>query len=168
MRFSAAAVALFAGIAVARPGGDIETVYQTDEVTITSCAPTVTDCPGNTATQPASEPAVPTGTSPVTEEPEVPTSSVAVPSETPVAPEQPESEVPEQPTQPAQPSVPVVPSQPAQVPSVSTSVIPVTTCIPTVTYSTVTVTPTGGPGAGPTSSKPVIPGVPTDVAPTGI
>ncbi|KAL4871751.1 hypothetical protein BDV12DRAFT_194206 [Aspergillus spectabilis] len=137
MRFSAAAVALFAGLAVALPGGDIETIYQTEEVTITSCAPTVTDCPGSTTTEPT---VIPTSSSPVIpEQPEVPTSSspVVPPVETPVVPEVPE------------------------VPSESISVIPVTTCIPTVTYSTITITPT------PTVSKPVIPVVPTSVAPTG-
>lgn len=148
MRFSAATIALFAGLAVA---GDIQTVYSTEDVTITSCAPTVTDCPGNTAQ--TSAPAEPTGTSPVE-------------SSVPVAPEAPSSSssvaVP-----PAQPtaSSPVVPQQPQQPqqPSGSISVIPVTTCIPTVTYSTISVTPT----VAPTTSKPVIPGNPTGVAPTG-
>ncbi len=148
MRFSAATIALFAGLAVA---GDIETVYSTEDVTITSCAPTVTDCPSRPTpvTSDSEVPAEPTGTSPVETSvpvvPEVPSSSsVAVPPAQPTA------------------SSPVVPQQPEQ-PSGSMSVIPVTTCIPTVTYSTISVTPT----VAPTTSKPVIPGNPTGVAPTG-
>ncbi|KAJ5364187.1 uncharacterized protein N7496_009900 [Penicillium cataractarum] len=45
MRFAVATVALFAGLVAALPNGAESTVYQTEEVTITSCAPTVTDCP---------------------------------------------------------------------------------------------------------------------------
>ncbi|KAJ5625671.1 hypothetical protein N7510_001980 [Penicillium lagena] len=59
MRFTAAAVALFAGLAAALPQ-DVETVTSTDEVTVISCAPTVTNCPGNSgagATYPATTPA---------------------------------------------------------------------------------------------------------------
>jgi hypothetical protein len=59
MRFTAAAVALFAGLAAALPQ-DVETVTSTDEVTVISCAPTVTNCPGNSgagATTPATTPA---------------------------------------------------------------------------------------------------------------
>jgi len=59
MRFTAAAVALFAGLAAALPQ-DYETVTSTDEVTVISCAPTVTNCPGNSgagATTPATTPA---------------------------------------------------------------------------------------------------------------
>ncbi|WEW55283.1 hypothetical protein PRK78_000712 [Emydomyces testavorans] len=45
MRFSTASVALFAGAALALPGYE-QTVYSTREVTVTSCGPEVTDCPG--------------------------------------------------------------------------------------------------------------------------
>ncbi|KAL3471558.1 hypothetical protein BJX99DRAFT_263142 [Aspergillus californicus] len=153
MRFSAAAVAFFAGLAIAAPGGDIETIYSTDEVTITSCAPTVTDCPGNTA----SATTEPTGVEPTTD---VPTTSVpAATSSVPVVPEQPETPSSSSAVPPVVPSEePTVPSVP-EVPTGSVSVFPVTTCIPTVTYSTITVTPT----AGATTSKPVIPGAPSVV-----
>lgn len=43
MRFSAAA--LVAGAAMVYAGDDQSTVYSTDYVTVTSCGPTVTDCP---------------------------------------------------------------------------------------------------------------------------
>ncbi|KAF3394397.1 hypothetical protein F1880_005217 [Penicillium rolfsii] len=66
MRFAAVTVALFAGLAAALPNGAESTVYQTEEVTITSCAPTVTNCPGRAsetgaASVPVVTPSVPAG-----------------------------------------------------------------------------------------------------------
>jgi len=160
MRFTAASVALFAGIAAALPNGDLETVYSTEDVTITSCAPTVTDCPSRQTSTPQAVEAV---TSSV---PAVATPSAPASSSSPVAPvEAPSSSSPAPaPSSPAAgSSSPVVP---VQVPTSSASVIPVTTCIPTVTYSTVQVpvTPAGPAGNRPsgaaakgTSSVPVIP-----------
>ncbi|KAJ5846888.1 hypothetical protein N7534_010557 [Penicillium rubens] len=130
MRFTTATIAFFAGLAIAAPGAD-QTVYETDEVTITSCAPTVTDCPGNSgagveptgSTTPSSVPAA--VTSPAGE---APVSSVETPawsSETPAC------------------------------------VIAVTTCVPTVIYSTVPVTATTPAGSnvphGPTGGVPHVP-----------
>ncbi|KAJ9483113.1 hypothetical protein VN97_g10302, partial [Penicillium thymicola] len=93
MRFTTATIAFFAGLAIAAPGAD-QTVYETDEVTITSCAPTVTDCPGNSgagveptgSTTPSSVPAVattPAGEAPETETAPVSTETPAWSSETP-------------------------------------------------------------------------------------
>ncbi|KAJ5208295.1 hypothetical protein N7449_002674 [Penicillium cf. viridicatum] len=93
MRFTTATIAFFAGLAIAAPGAD-QTVYETDEVTITSCAPTVTDCPGNKggagveptgSTTPSSAPAVvttPAGEAPETETSVVSTETPAWSSET--------------------------------------------------------------------------------------
>ncbi|KAB8215394.1 hypothetical protein BDV33DRAFT_15558 [Aspergillus novoparasiticus] len=108
MRFSATTIALFAGLAAALPNGEVHTVYQTEDVTITSCAPTVTDCPGR-------QTSTPEGVEPVTT---------------------------------ASSSSPVIP-QPPKHSSQGTTVIAVTTCIPTVTYSTIT-----GPAGTPTGVSP--------------
>ena len=148
MRFTAASVALFAGLAAAVPQGEAETLYSTEDVTITSCGPTVTDCPSRQTSTPQGVEAV-TSSTPVA----VPTSS-ATPSSSPVAP----VEVPS--NTPSSSSAPVVP---VQVPTSSASVIPVTTCVPTVTYSTVQVPataparPSGASPRGGSSSMPVIP-----------
>ena len=159
MRFTAATVA-FGLSAVAVAQGDVNTIYSTEDVTITSCAPTVTDCPSRQTSTPQAVEAV---TSSV---PAVATPSAPASSSSPVAPvEAPSSSSPAPaPSSPAAgPSSPVVP---VQVPTSSASVIPVTTCIPTVTYSTVQVpvTPSGPAGQRPsgaaakgTSSVPVIP-----------
>lgn len=169
MRFTAASVALFAGIAVALPNGDLETVYSTEDVTITSCAPTVTDCPSRQTSTPQAVEAitssVPAVASSAPASSSSPVAPVEAPSSSPVAPvEAPSSSPAPAPSSPAAgPSSPVVP---VQVPTSSASVIPVTTCIPTVTYSTiqVPVTPSGPAGQRPsgaaakgTSSVPVIP-----------
>ncbi|KAJ5678981.1 hypothetical protein N7462_007225 [Penicillium macrosclerotiorum] len=142
MRFAAATVALFAGLAAALPGADT-TVYQTEEVTITSCAPTVTDCPASQTGVGA------TGSSSVP----------VIPTNTPVA-SGPAGGASGSPSAPA-----VVPSAPATT-APAVSVIPVvyTTCSPVVltSYSTVPVaTPTGNSPVGgtgvphaPSSSKP--------------
>ncbi|KAI1912275.1 hypothetical protein LOZ53_006723 [Ophidiomyces ophidiicola] len=52
MRFTATSVALFAGAALAIPAYEYDqTIYSTREVTITSCGPEVTDCPGKHPSQ---------------------------------------------------------------------------------------------------------------------
>ncbi|KAF7529548.1 hypothetical protein PCG10_007106 [Penicillium crustosum] len=185
MRFTTATIAFFAGLAIAAPGAD-KTVYETDEVTITSCAPTVTDCPGNKggagveptgSTTPSSAPAVattPAGEAPETETVPVSTETPAWSSETPAwssvptwAPSVPAPSAPSSAPAPSAPA-PSAPSAPA--PVVSSSVIAITTCVPTVIYSTVPVSastpagsaiphgPTGGVPHVPSSSKGVATG----------
>ncbi|OGM44601.1 GPI anchored serine-rich protein [Aspergillus bombycis] len=173
MRFSAATIALFAGLVAALPNGEVHTVYQTEDVTITSCAPTVTDCPGRQTSTPEGVEPVATPTAAITTEetPVAQTSSAEVPppveETTPAVPAVPTSSSPVIPPQvpSGSGSVPAVPSssspvipQPPQQPSQGTTVIAVTTCIPTVTYSTITGpvgTPTGV-SPGKSSSVPVI------------
>eukprot|EP00594_Rhizosolenia_setigera_P015914 CAMPEP_0178972974 /NCGR_PEP_ID=MMETSP0789-20121207/21409_1 /TAXON_ID=3005 /ORGANISM="Rhizosolenia setigera, Strain CCMP 1694" /LENGTH=215 /DNA_ID=CAMNT_0020660677 /DNA_START=34 /DNA_END=680 /DNA_ORIENTATION=+ len=170
MRFTTATIAFFAGLAIAAPGAD-QTVYETDEVTITSCAPTVTDCPGNSgagveptgSTTPSSVPAAvtsPAGEAPVSSA-ETPASSVETPawsSETPAWSSVP-TWAPSVPAPSAPSSAPSAPAPPATV--VSNSVIAVTTCVPTVIYSTVPVTATTPAGSnvphGPTGGVPHVP-----------
>ncbi|KAJ5959787.1 uncharacterized protein N7479_006937 [Penicillium vulpinum] len=171
MRFTTVTVAFFAGLAIAAPGAD-QTVYETAEVTITSCAPTVTDCPGNSGAG-----VEPTGSTTPSSIPAAVTSSVAVPEtpeETPVwSSETPAwSSVPTlAPSAPA-PSAPApsAPAPPAVNPPVSSTVIAITTCVPTVIYSTVPVGPSSVPSVphGPTGGVPHVPssskGVPTGTA----
>ncbi|KAH1431277.1 hypothetical protein KXV52_000975, partial [Aspergillus fumigatus] len=79
MRFTAASIAFFAGLAAALPG-DIQTVYETQDVTITSCAPTVTNCPGRATSTPSGADAVTaTSAAPTTSE-----TAAETPVETPV------------------------------------------------------------------------------------
>lgn len=156
MRFTAATVALFAGLAAALPNGDVETVYQTEDVTITSCGPTVTDCPGNQtptstpegagAVTPSNPPPVATTSSEASEVASstgVPSNSEAVP---PVAPT----------------SAPAPPSAPA--PSLSTSWQKFTTCVPQVSSKPVVVTVSAPAPTKPAGNKPSVPVVPTGVA----
>ncbi|KAJ5834441.1 hypothetical protein N7447_000467 [Penicillium robsamsonii] len=151
MRFTAVAVAFFAGLAIAAPGAD-KTVYETDEVTITSCAPTVTDCPGNSGAG-----VEPTASTTPTSVPAAVTSSVGQASETPAW-----SSVP---TGVSPSSVSSAPAPPAvETATASSSVIAITTCVPTVIYSTVPVVPTTTPGAsssviphGPSGGVPHVP-----------
>ena len=85
MRFAAAAV--FAGVAVG------STVYSTDHVTITSCAPEVTDCPGN------NNPGYPVAPPPGEEVPPPPEATTSIPPpETPEEPGYPVQPPPENPT----------------------------------------------------------------------
>jgi len=122
MRFAIASLALLAGFAVASP---VETVYTTEEVTITSCAASVTNCPGRTHTStpggvyttPSSSVAVPTSVAPVWSS-----------SSTPVAPP---------------------PYQTSSAPSIS--VITVTTCVPSTWLSTITLSPSAPPTGSPTA-----------------
>lgn len=147
MHFTAATVAVFAGLAAAMPG-NVETVYRTEDVTITSCEPTVTDCPASSSV-PAGAGAASSSTP--TSIPAIPTSSGGV------IPGASSSSVPVNPSI----SIGNTPSYPAP----TSSVVPVTTCIPTVTYSTVHPSPTA-PTGGATSSVPVIPSAPI-VGPSG-
>ncbi|PLN80819.1 hypothetical protein BDW42DRAFT_170212 [Aspergillus taichungensis] len=153
MRFTAATVALFAGLAAALPNGDVETVYQTEDVTITSCGPTVTDCPGNqapTSTPEGAGAVTPSNPPPVattsTEASEV-ASSTAVPSSSEAVP-------PVAPT-----SAPAPPSAPA--PSLSTSWQKFTTCVPQVSSKPVIVTVSAPAPTQPAGGKPSVPVVPT-------
>jgi len=133
-------------------------VYMTEEVTITSCAATVTDCPASsTVTSTKSYPVISTSaksypaTSTSTDSPPVyPTGYANVSSPA----------VPTYPGQTGSASVTVkvpvysttgavgVPSSVVGVPSYAPSskpilsIVTISTCVPTVIYSTVTVTPT--------------------------
>lgn len=110
MQFSVAAVAFLATMVSAQ-----SVVYETDVITVTDCAPTVTDCPAHSTKTSVTSYAV-THT-PVY----VNSTSVYVPehtaTETPMAP-------------------------PAETSHVSLSTLTISTCVPTVIYSTVTVVPT--------------------------
>lgn len=177
MRLTAASVALFAGMAAAIPQGDMETVYSTEDVTITSCGPTVSDCPSRQTSTPQAVEAVPSSSPSAMATPSSsPVAPVEVPSSSPQAPAPapaPTSSAPAVPQKPT--SHPVVPVQ-VQVTSSSAKVVPVTTCIPTTSQSTMMVPvatpsmstpaaggggvlprPSGAAGRG-TSSVPVIPG----------
>ncbi|OQD66618.1 hypothetical protein PENPOL_c004G06655 [Penicillium polonicum] len=183
MRFTTATIAFFAGLAIAAPGAD-QTVYETDEVTITSCAPTVTDCPGNQgagveptgSTTPSSVPAAvttPAGEAPETETASVSTETPAWSSETPAwssvptwAPSVPAPSAPSAPSSaPSAPApsapAPSAPAPSAPAPVVSSSVIAITTCVPTVIYSTVPVSASTPAGSnvphGPTGGVPHVP-----------
>ncbi|KAJ5803256.1 uncharacterized protein N7503_005706 [Penicillium pulvis] len=141
MRFTIATVAFFAGLAAAMPNGADVTVYETDEVTITSCGPTVTNCPANSGV-PTSAPAVVTSAS-------VPEGAGAASSPAPTsgapAPSGPAASGPAPSAAPSWttsvPAVAPVPSVPAgnggSGASMSYSVVAHTTCVPTVIYSTV-------------------------------
>jgi len=133
-------LALFAGAVLA---GEVNTVYDTVEITITSCAATVTDCPArSTVTSLTSYPAstyasVTPTVLPVSSV--IPTlipasSSVFYNASTPAAP------VPTSYPSGSETSAPVVPGGPAETASYSTMTI--STCIPTVIYSSVLITPT--------------------------
>lgn len=146
MRFTAASIAFFAGLAAAIPQGEADTVYSTEDFTITSCAPTVTDCPSRRTSTPQGVEAVTSSTPSV-----VATSSAVASSSSPVAP----VETPSSSSSPvaAAPSSPAPVQQPTskvvavEVPTSHVSVIPITTCVPTTTYSTVVV-----PASSPSSS----------------
>lgn len=121
MRFTAATVALFAGLAAALPNGADTTVYQTEEVTITSCGPEVTNCPASSAAA-TSVPAV--TTTPAGGAAPVPSSSAPVVS--------------------SAPAPPVVSSAPAPAPPAvtpSVSLITHTSCVPTTWVQTKTIVP---------------------------
>ncbi|EGS20586.1 uncharacterized protein CTHT_0024200 [Thermochaetoides thermophila DSM 1495] len=129
MRFTLAVAAL-AGVALAGNAKRQETVYQTVYKTITSCAPTVTECPASSTVVESS--IIPI----VTEVPEEPSSFV------PVGPTGFITET-------------VEPACPTQ--SVKTIHTSVTTVIPTVIYETVDVpcpTGTNGPSVVPTGAVP--------------
>ncbi len=145
MRFSVAAAAFLATAVSAQ-----STVYQTEEVTITSCAATVTDCPArSTVTSLTSYPVVATTSS----APVYPTYTPESSSSAPVYPTYANSSSAAVPTYPAGTApVPVystktsagVPTYPASsVPASSPvlSTLTISTCVPTIIYSIVTVTP---------------------------
>ncbi|EAW08147.1 GPI anchored serine-rich protein [Aspergillus clavatus NRRL 1] len=178
MRFTAASIALLAGLAAALPNGAVETVYETEDVTITSCAPTVTNCPAR-ATTPEGAAAVTTHSVPtVTASTEtthsVPTVTASTKTAETVSTKTAETGTPAGPSgaspEHSSSSLPVIPVHTNTAPSghgVTTSVIAVTTCVPTVTYSTITVpvaTPSGPAGGSGHSSVPVIP---SGAGPTG-
>lgn len=128
MRFTAATVALFAGLASAAvQAGQDSTVYETEEVTITSCGPTVTNCPassGAASTTPAVATTTPAGGASWSPAP----SSVAPVSSAPAW-----SSSSPAPAPPAVSSSAPAPAPPAQ----SVTVVAHTTCVPTVVYSTI-------------------------------
>ena len=127
MRFTAATVAFFVGLAAAMPNGADTTVYQTEEVTITSCGPEVTNCPAR-ATSSVPSGAAATETSAMT---------TAVPT-TPAGGAQPVSSS-SAPVWSSAPSAPAVTSASSVVPvapAVTPSVIAHTSC--STWYETVT------------------------------
>jgi hypothetical protein len=142
---SAAAVmatAVSAGGYSAASVPEYSTVYTTEEVTITSCAATVTNCPARSTT-------VSKTTYPVTSYPAVSTSA-SVPVYSNSSSSAPYVVVPS--TYSAPVSVPVYSTKssagvvvPTYTPVLST--ITISTCVPTVIYSTVTVTPTSSKAA---------------------
>ncbi|KAL1961298.1 hypothetical protein VTO42DRAFT_26 [Malbranchea cinnamomea] len=174
MRFSTASAALFAGAALAVPHYQ-ETVYSTKQVTITSCAPDVPDCPGNGVPAPTDGPA------PIEDTPIVSTAWVTVTDcgeDVPDCPGRVSSTV-FQPV-PTPSSVDPVPS-PSDVQPVppfptgndaepSTSVVTYTTCI--VTSSTITIVPTPsvpiGTGFPPVPPQPTLTGVPAPPSSTAV
>jgi len=108
MRFSIFAAAAFLATAIY---ADEITVYSTDEITITSCAPTVTNCPArSTVTSTTSYPVV-------TSSAHYSNSSTSTTSKAAGVPSSSSSS------------------------SVLLSTITISTCVPTVIYSTITVTP---------------------------
>ncbi|KAH6681611.1 hypothetical protein B0J14DRAFT_695119 [Halenospora varia] len=113
MQFSIAAVAFMASSVMA---GAVSTVYSTAEVTITSCAASVTDCPArSTVVSKTTFPVVATAS------PSVYYNS-SIPVYTPVPSTKSSNEG-------------VVSASP------SLSVVAISSCVPTVIYSTITVTP---------------------------
>jgi len=139
MRFSVLAATFFAGAAVA------EYVTSTEEITVTSCAASVTDCPARSTVvstntwvssvssvatvyptvTPSSVPVVYTNSSSsvVYSAPPAPTTAAVIPTTTPAGV--------------------VVSSTPVG----ELSTITISTCVPTVIYSTITVVPTTTPAA---------------------
>jgi hypothetical protein len=163
MHFALAAVVL-AGVALADP----ITIYSTDKLTLTSCGPEVTNCPatannpnGAYYAPPASSSSgpnsVPTYVSPNSISSSnslppyiAPTPPSSVPSYAAANSALPSSIPP--PAYSAPPTTPtsypqVAPSVPASSPIIS--VITISTCVPTVSYSTITLAPTAStPGPG--------------------
>lgn len=141
MRFTAATVAFFAGLAAAMPNAADTTVYQTEEVTITSCGPEVTNCPAR------SHSTVPSGAA-ATE------TTTPAWTTTPAGGAQPTSSAPASSWSSSAPA-PVVSSATSMVPAppaVTPSVIPHTSC--TTWYETVTPSATSA-GSSPSGSSPV-------------
>ncbi|KAJ5217879.1 uncharacterized protein N7469_011504 [Penicillium citrinum] len=150
MRFTIATIALYASLAAAAvQNGADSTVYQTDEVTVISCAPTVTDCPGRQTSTPAAgvEPTTtPAGVEPTT------TPAGVEPTGSPA----PSGPVPSGPASSGWSSVPAppavtpstgAPQPPAVTPVQSYSMTTFTSCVPTVITSQVPVPSTPGGGS---------------------
>ncbi|KAI1844111.1 hypothetical protein JX265_009626 [Neoarthrinium moseri] len=160
MRFATVA-AVFAGAVSAK------TVYSTDYVTVTSCAPEVTDCPArSTATYSSVYPVGPASSS----YPVVPSANTTAPY--PVS--YPATTGPAVPTtvKPATSGYPVESKSTSPATGVSSVLtISTTTCIPTVIYSTVTATPytvsSAKPSAGTTipGHNATVPAVPSSTYP---
>ncbi|CAG8959246.1 hypothetical protein HYFRA_00012604 [Hymenoscyphus fraxineus] len=161
MQFTVAAAAFMASAVMAHdhPGA---TVYSTMEVTITSCAPTVTNCPArSTVVSTTSFPVVPTPNPyPVPSPSPVPTvpspapyvhHNASIPAASPTkntgTPYNPVSVAEESPA-PSEPAVPEKPVGEKPVgPGPQISVVAITSCVPTVIYETITVSPTLKPSA---------------------
>ena len=158
MRFTTAAI--FAGVAAA------STVYSTDHVTITSCAPEVTDCPGNGGGYPvAPPPEQPTAEAPP---PEYPTTEVPPPpkgSTTVPPPEYPTTEVPPPPEHPTE-STTCEESTTVPPPEYPTTEVPPPVEATTSCEETTSVPPPEQPPMTPgypTGPPPDVPGYPTEV-----
>ncbi|KAJ6036612.1 hypothetical protein N7540_000891 [Penicillium herquei] len=152
MRFTIAAVAFFAGLVAADT-----TVFETEQVTVTSCGPEVTNCPASSGVA-TSVPVVPTS---VVVPNGVGAASSGAPSWTTAVPAAPAT------TGAANPA-PAGGNTAVQ----SYTVIAHTTCVPTVVYSTIPIAQTTSPvgsGSGPGPAGSGAPHVPSSskAAPSG-
>jgi len=126
MRFSVFA-ATFLASATAVLAGE-STIYVTDEITITSCHSTVTNCPArSTVTSTTTYPVITSSSAPVY-------ANTSAPVSTPVS-----TYVPPPVSTYVPPPVSVSTSAGVTTYPVSLSTITISTCVPTVIYSTVTV-----------------------------
>ncbi|KAJ5740379.1 hypothetical protein N7493_000251 [Penicillium malachiteum] len=150
MRFTIAAVAFFAGLVAADT-----TIFETEQVTVTSCGPEVTNCPAASGVA-TSVPVVPTS---VVVPNGVGAASSGAPSWTTAVPAAPAT------TGAAAPAGGNTAAQ-------SYTVIAHTTCVPTVVYSTIPIAQTTSPvgsGSNPGSGASGAPHVPSSskAAPSG-
>lgn len=141
MRFTPVVVATaLAGVASAR----VSILTETEELTITSCGPEVTSCPGRTTTTPV---VVPTTTPEPVTTPEYTTTPIETPTTTPV--ETPSTPVETPVTTPVYTPTTTPEPTTTETPTPTISVIQYSSCVPTIVESTITVTP----GVAPTASN---------------
>jgi hypothetical protein len=131
MRFSIIAAAFMATVAYAGES----TVYTTEEITITSCAPTVTNCPARSTVTSTTSYAVVTSVPTYSNSSTIATSAVPKASSTAAG-------VASSPA-PILSTITISESHPTGIRAMASLVLilSIGTCVPTVIYSTVTVTP---------------------------
>lgn len=133
MRFSVLAASFMVSAVLAH---ETETSYITEIHTKTQCAASITNCPArSTVYSTTSYPAPPATSSPSGPVVYYNTSSVAVPPPSTYLPSAPPA------TTPVAPPATSTPGGPLSSPPFSLSTITISTCVPTVIYSTITVTP---------------------------